>query len=137
MYNYTKGFEFLWNELSILVTFESDWEKAKEILLRCGDEESREIQEKVQRKIDRMAREYLIYYRTFTPIVYTKIEESGVKLTLRYLADVKKRRTGEDTVSRKVLAEISKTPNVAFAYPTYRIYRRGEEDKTGGEKGSS
>ncbi len=56
MYNYTKGFEFLWNELSILVTFESNWEKAKEILLKYGEEESREIQEKVQRKIDRMAR---------------------------------------------------------------------------------
>lgn len=128
LYNYTKGFEYLWNEISILVTFESDWERAKEILLKCGEEESREIQENVQKKIDRMAREYLIYYRKFTPIVYTKIVESGVKLTLRYLTDTKKRRVGEDTVSQKVLKAINALPEIEFAYPTYRIYRRGEEE---------
>lgn len=127
LYNYTKGFEHLWNEFSILITFESNWKKAKEVLLKCGEQESREIQESVEKKIDRMAKEYLIYYKKFTPIVYTKIVDSGVKLTLRYLTDAKKRRIGEDTVSRQVIEEINASPDIAFAYPTYRIYRRGEE----------
>ena len=130
LYNYTKGFEFLWHETSILVTFESNWERAKEILQECGEEESHEIQEKVQRKIDRMAREYLIYYRKFTPIVYTKIEDSGVKLTLRYLTDAKTRRAGQDIISRKILAKIAASPDIEFAYPTYRIYKRGEEGES-------
>ena len=30
--NYTKGFPYIWNEIGVLVTFESDWRKAKEIL---------------------------------------------------------------------------------------------------------
>ena len=128
LHNYTKGFEFLWNEMSIFVTFESDWEKAKEIFLRCGEEESKEIQERVQKKIDRMAREYLIYFRKFTPVVYTKIEDSGVKLTLRYLTDAKKRRVGEDIISRKILEKIGASSDIEFAYPTYRIYKRGEEN---------
>ncbi|MFH1942522.1 MAG: mechanosensitive ion channel family protein, partial [bacterium] len=126
LHNYTKGFEFIWNEISVLVTFESDWEKAKEILLRCGEEESREVQEHVQRKIDRMAREYLIYYKKFTPFVYTRIDDNGVKLTLRYLTEAKKRRTGVDIISQKILREIGATPGIDFAYPTYRIYKRGE-----------
>jgi len=128
LYNYTKGFEFLWNELSIMVTFESNWEKAKEILLKCGEEASREVQQEVERKIDRMAREYLIYYRRFTPVVYTKIEDSGIKITLRYLTDAKKRRMGEDCISRKILADIGAAPDIDFAYPTYRIYKRGEKE---------
>ena len=127
LYNYTKGFEYIWNEQSIMVTFESNWNKAKEILLQCGEEESQEIQQKVQKKIDRMAREYLIYYRRFTPIVYSKIEESGVKLTLRYLTDAKSRRACEDNISRKMLDQIRLAPDIEFAYPTYRIYKRGEE----------
>ena len=127
LFNYTKGFEYIWHEISILVTFESNWEKAKEILLKCGEEESHEIQEQVQRKIARMAREFLIYYRKLTPIVYTKIEDSGVKLTLRYLTEAKKRRTGIDTISRKILTDIEAAKDIEFAYPTYRIYKRGEE----------
>ncbi len=127
LFNYTKGFEYIWNELSVMVTFESNWEKAKKIALKCGEEESREIQENVQKKIDRMSREYLIYYKKLTPIVYTKIEDSGVKITLRYLTDAKKRRGGEDTISRKILTKIGAAKDINFAYPTYRITQRGEK----------
>ena len=30
--NFTQGFAYIWNELPVLVTFESDWRKAKELL---------------------------------------------------------------------------------------------------------
>ena len=30
--NYSKGFQYIWNEIPVLVTFESNWKKAKEIL---------------------------------------------------------------------------------------------------------
>ena len=135
LYNYTKGFEYLWHEFSILITFESDWEKAKEIMLKCGETESEEIQEEVKKKVDRMSREYLIYYKKFTPIVYTKIEDSGVKLMLRYLTDVRKRRTGVDNISQKALRAIGAASDIEFAYPTYRIYQRGEEGNGSAEKG--
>jgi len=121
LYNYTMGFEYIWNELSILVTFESNWQKAKEILLKLGEEESAEIQEKVQSRINRMARDYLIYYRKFTPIVYTKIEESGVKLILRFLTEAKSRRMVEDNIYQKILIDVGKAKDIDFAYPTYRI----------------
>ena len=126
LYNYTMGFEYIWNELSILITFESNWEKARDIVLKFGEEESEEIQEKVQSKINRMAREYLIYYKKFSPIVYTKIEESGVKLTLRFLTKAKSRRTNEDNIHKKILKAIRKAKDVDFAYPTYRITGTGD-----------
>jgi len=127
LYNYTKGFEFIWNELSILVTFESNWERAKELLLKYGEEASHEIQQMAQKKIDMMAREYLIYFRKYTPIVYVKIEDSGVKVTLRYLTNAKSRRTSEHQISKKILAAFNEHEDIEFAYPTYRIYKRGEE----------
>ena len=127
LYNYTQGFEFIWNELPILITFESNWESAKAILLKSGEEESKEAQETVRTRIDRMSREYLIYYKNFSPIVYVQIKDSGVQLTLRYLSEARKRRGGIHTISQKVLKEIAAAPDIEFAYPTYRIYRRGEE----------
>ena len=30
--NYTAGFQYIWHEISVLITFESDWKKAKQIL---------------------------------------------------------------------------------------------------------
>lgn len=126
LFNYTKGFEYIWHELSILVTYESNWEAAERIMLDCGERQSREIQDQVKRKIAHMSREYLIYYRTFTPYVYVTPEESGVKLTLRYLTEAKKRRSGHDLISREVIRSISERSDVEFAYPTIRMFRRGE-----------
>lgn len=127
LYNYTQGFEFIWNEFSVLLTFESNWESAKAIMLQFGEELSQEVQETMRKKIDRMAREYLIYYKNFSPIVYVSIQDSGIKLTLRYLTETKKRRSGINTLSEKLLKAFSAESDIEFAYPTYRIYRRGEE----------
>ena len=127
LYNYTQGFEFIWNEFAILITYESNWESAKAILLKCGEEESKEVQETVRTRIDRMSRDYLIYYRNFSPIVYIQIKDSGIQLTLRYLSEAKKRRGGIHTISQKVLKEFTAAPDIEFAYTTYRIYKRGEE----------
>ena len=123
LFNYTQGFEYIWNEVP---TFESNWEKARDIILGFGEELSQDVQQQVKKKIDRMAREYLIYYKNFTPIVYVKIEDSGVKLTLRYLTDTKKRREGENLLSEKTLQAFGKEPDIEFAYPTYRIYKKPE-----------
>jgi len=124
IFNYTKGFEYIWDEISVLVTFESNWRKAEEVLLKAGDEVSRDIQHQVKSKIRRLESKYLIYYTTFTPIVYISIEESGVKLTLRFLTETKKRRSWEDIISRKIMEDINSMPDVALAYPTVRVYKR-------------
>ncbi|MFZ5351584.1 MAG: mechanosensitive ion channel family protein [Bacillota bacterium] len=34
--NYSKGFHYIWNEVSVLITFESNWKRAKTILLEIA-----------------------------------------------------------------------------------------------------
>jgi len=121
VFNYNKGFEFIWNEVKIVVTFESDWSKARDVMLKLGEEESKELTERAGSRIRRMARQYMIYYEKFTPIVYTKIEDNGIELSLRYLINVKSRRASTDRVSGRVLEEFKKQKEISFAYPTYRI----------------
>jgi len=131
IYNYTRGFEFIWNEIKALVTFESDWKRAEEIILQCAREEGEQeqIQAKLTKDLYRLSQRHLIFpYTTLTPYVYISIQDSGVELTLRYLTEARKRRTTEDRISRRILEAFAKEPNVGLAYPTYRIYRRDIED---------
>lgn len=121
VFNYTRGFEFIWNEIKLVVTFESDWRKAKDIMLHLGEDESKELIKEAGPKIDEMAKRYMIYYEKFTPIVYTKIEENGIQLSLRYLIDAKQRRASTDRISNRLLEEFQKYKEINFAYPTYRI----------------
>jgi small-conductance mechanosensitive channel len=122
-YNYNRGFEFIWNEIKILVTFESDWKRAEEIMLARGTEVATGMEDVVKRKIDAMTSKYMIHYEKFTPIVYVDIKDSGVGLTLRYLTEARTRRATHDTLCRAILNDFEKEARVHFAYPTYRIIK--------------
>jgi small-conductance mechanosensitive channel len=127
IFNYTKGFEFIWNEIPILITFESDYKKAEQIIQKVGEEMTSDIPSRVESSMKRMSRRYMIRTGHLTPIVYTTIKDSGVLLTLRYLTNTRQRRTTEVEISRKILDAFAREDGIDFAYPTYRLYRRNEE----------
>lgn len=130
LYNYTKGFPFLWDEFSTVVTFESDWQAAKQIMQAEADEETDKIESEVRKHLVEMQRRYAIRYGHLRPIVYTRIANHGVELTLRYLTPVRQRRSTTHRISEDILREFIEHPRIDFAYPTTRIFRNNEEGKT-------
>jgi len=131
LYNYSKGFPFIWNELSTVVTFESDWEQAEKLLLEKAEIEADKIESQVKRRIDQMQSQYAIRYEHLRPIVYTNIADNGIELTLRYLSPVRQRRATNHRISRNILRAFLENPRIDFAYATTRIYRNTEEGKPG------
>ena len=125
--NYSAGFQFIWNEMPVLVTFESNWEKAKEILHKVITVYAEELSENAEKKIREASKKYMIFYQYLTPIVYTSVQESGVMLTMRYICDARKRRTTEHEIWEEVLKIFSQNSDIEFAYPTQRFYRQDEK----------
>jgi len=129
--NYGKGFQFIWDEIAVLVTFESNWEKAREVLLEIGKRHAENLSEAAARRIRESARKYLIFYTKLTPYVYTSVRDSGVLLTLRFLCEPRKRRSVEAAIWEDVLREFRNFDDVDFAYPTQRFYNNSIEGKPG------
>ena len=129
--NYSKGFAYIWNEMPVLITFESDWKKAKEILLSIVRMEAEHLTEAADRKVRQAARKFMIFYRNLTPTVYTRVDDSGVRLTMRYLCDPRKRRSTEERIWEAVLDAFAAAPDIDFAYPTTRYYDNRTEGKPG------
>ena len=42
IYNYCRGFDYIWEEIGILLTYTTDWERGKAILLEEGGEATRD-----------------------------------------------------------------------------------------------
>ena len=130
--NYHIGFEYIWNEIPVLVTFESEWKKAKELLLGIGKENAEYLSQGAQTQVRQAARKYLIVAGKLTPTVYTTVKDSGVMLTIRYLVDPRQRRGTEQKIWEDILDAFHKEPNIELAYPTTRFYstpgRPGPED---------
>lgn len=126
--NYTRGFEYLWNEYPILITFESNWSKAKQLLQEIVDAETHLYEEPARSQIERMARNFLVQYDNLSPMVYLAVRDSGVELGLRYLTPARQRRTIRDRISAAILEAFEREPDIELAYPTYRFFRRDREE---------
>ena len=122
--NYTKGFEYIWNEIPVLVTFESNWESAKSILEKIINRHAEHLTKTVEKQLKEATKKYLITYDHLTPFVYTSVRDSGVLLTIRYLCDVRKRRSSEHAIWEDVLREFAKNKDIEFAYPTTRFFNQ-------------
>lgn len=131
MANYEIGFEYIWHEIPVLITFESNWEKAKQILLDIAKDKAEPLSQGAEEQIKRAAMKYLIYFNRLTPIVYTSVKDSGVMLTMRYIVKPRQRRTSDQNVWEAVLREFAKHDDIALAYPTTRFYVNGEKAPQG------
>ncbi|HCX22591.1 MAG: mechanosensitive ion channel protein MscS [Flammeovirgaceae bacterium] len=129
--NYNQGFLHIWNEIGILITFESNWQKAKDILSVIVKKHTEHLTKEAQEKLIEASKKYMIFYGTLTPIVYTAVKDSGVMLTMRYLVNPRKRRLTEHNIWEEVLQRFAESNDIDFAYPTQRIYLNPQEGKSG------
>lgn len=129
--NYSQGFHYIWNEIAVLVTFESNWEKAKELLQGIADEHSEHKSALAAERVKEASRRFMIFYSALTPKVYTSVKDSGVMLTVRYLAEPRRRRGTEEAIWEEILRAFAACDDVDFAYPTRRFYNNATEGKAG------
>jgi len=128
--NYDKGFKYIWNEVPVLVTFESDWRKAKQILTKIAVQHAQHLTAGAEQELLTASRQYVINYTKLTPIVYTRVVQTGaVQLTIRYLIEPRKRRGTEHAIWEDVLTEFARCPDIELAYQTTRSFKRTDEGK--------
>jgi small-conductance mechanosensitive channel len=124
--NYGKGFDYIWNEIPVLITFESDWKKAKQILQQIATKHSENLSEAAAEKVMTAAQKFMIFYSVLTPTVYTSVQESGVLLTIRHLCEPRGRRTRSEAIWEDILERFAAESDIDFAYPTRRFYNPRE-----------
>jgi len=120
--NYDQGFSHVWDEISLRVTFDSDWKKAKELCEKIVNEHAEELSFSAKRKLLEASKKFMIFYSNLTPFVYTSVEDYGIKLTMRYLTLPKKRRVAQHDIWEDILETFQKYPGIHYAYPSQRIY---------------
>jgi small-conductance mechanosensitive channel len=120
--NYTQGFHYIWNELPVMITFESNWEHAKVLLQDIAMRHTSHLCSEAEQGVKEAGQKYLIFYSKLTPIVYTSIKEYGILLTIRHLTEPRRRRGTSQAIWEDILREFARCSDIRFAYPTQRFY---------------
>lgn len=102
--NYTKAFKYIWSELSVKIRLDADLRKNKKVLYDIVNDNDivKRIPKKMQNALNSAIGDYRIYYNNLDPIIYTKLTEEYVLLTIRYLAHPKKARHIESQIWNKI-----------------------------------
>ena len=119
--NYTSEFPFLWHEIPVVITFESDWRRAKMLLLEMVTEASGETSQRAADFVRKHPSRMLIAPGKVTAIVYTSVLGHGICLSMRFLTDPRQRRRFDQTLWEGALDIMSNEPNIQLAYPTQRL----------------
>ncbi len=129
VYNYSLDYPFLWDELTVPVRFGSDYELAREIILKSGEDVVGEYTEYANQHWQRMIRRYRIEPARVEPMVTMEATDNWVEYTLRYVVDYKHRRSTRDEIFRLILKRVEETEGkVELASATYEIVGLPEMD---------
>jgi len=119
----TIGFNGIWNEVKILITFDSNKEKAKKIIMDIANEfVNEEVLSTIRKEQIKMSKKYAIKPGKVTPITYFTIQPSGVQIELRYITLARNRRGIKTKLSEKIYEVIHEAEDIDFAYPSQKIY---------------
>lgn len=129
LFNYTEGIPFIWNEIEINLTFESNWKKAKAILQNIADKHGEKIHDRAEESVKEASKRYMIFNANLEPIVYTSANQDGVILTMRYLCYYRGKRKIKEKIWEEILMTFKQQNDIEFAYQTQRVYDRPREKK--------
>jgi len=127
--NYASEFPFVWHELPVMITFESNWQHAKQLLEAIVAKHGVAAKDAHQFRTD--IPRYAIDRLAGDPVVITSVADSGVVLTMRFLVNPRQRRSVSERVWEETLTAFGEREDIDLAYPTTRIYSNPVEGKPG------
>lgn len=113
--NYVKVFKYVWNEINVKIPLDADIKKTKSFLLKIvkGNDVVKKIPTKMEEQINSSLADYRIYYNNLEPIIYTKVVDDYVNLSIRYLVHPKKARNVESEIWSQIL-ELNKENKITL-----------------------
>jgi small-conductance mechanosensitive channel len=121
VYNYTREFPYMWDELMIPIKYGADHERAEAILLDIGRRHTAEYVAKAAPALEKLRERYVLALEiTLEPTVYVRLTDNWIELTLRFTAPVHGVRAIKDAMSRDLLVAL-RDARLEIASGTYEI----------------
>jgi small-conductance mechanosensitive channel len=108
VYNYTREFPYLWEELTVPVPYEADRGRAEQIMLDAAERHGVAVAELSADVLAEMERRYFLKPTDVRPRVYYRLTDNWLELTVRFVAREHGVREQKAAMSRDVLADLDR-----------------------------
>ncbi|MCL5949233.1 MAG: mechanosensitive ion channel family protein [Candidatus Bathyarchaeota archaeon] len=121
LHNYTRDFDFIWDEITLPITYDSDWNSAATKILDLVRVETKGIQEKAKEIMRNLEGKYYFTARSLEPAIFVTLTDNWITFGIRYITEVRSRRVLHDQLSRKILSTIQQSESIKIASGTINI----------------
>ncbi len=121
VFNYTQHWHYLWDEITIPITYDSDWRRAGETILEHGQEYSACFQDQAQSELSGMMQRYPLHDTSVEPMLYVVMTDNWIEMTMRYVVDARERRTVKGQLHRELLQHFEEEASITVASATFEI----------------
>ena len=120
VYNYTREFPYIWEEIAIPITYDADRLKAEAILLDAARLHSVASGSIAADAKGRMRAKFAVDPIDLEPRVFFRITDNWLELTVRFLLETHRIRVAKDAMNRYIIGEFDKA-GIGIASSTYDI----------------
>lgn len=120
VFNYSREFPYLWEELRLPIAYSADRDSAERILMAAAGRHTVKISEVGQNALDELQRRYLLQPADLQPRVYYRLTDNWLELTVRFIAHDHGVRALKDAMSRDILQALD-AAGIALASATFEI----------------
>lgn len=122
VFNYSGDFPFLWDEIKIPIQYGSNYDLAREIILKVGIEVAGDLSVTSKEKWKSLQYKYRLEDAQTEPMISLVANDNWTEFTLRYVVGYKKRRTMKTALFSKILTQIEATNGeVKMASATFQL----------------
>jgi len=120
IYNYTRDFPFIWEEMRVPIAYRDDPAKVEPILLEAARKHAIDTTKLQGSMLERLSREYGIRSVDFVPAVYFRLTDNWIEMTVRFIVPDHGVRKIKDAMAREVLAKL-KEAGIGIASTTIEL----------------
>jgi small-conductance mechanosensitive channel len=120
VYNYTREFPYIWEEIRVPVSYRSDHSCGEAILLDAARRHTVDISAVGAAALDAMERRYVVTRAELGPRVFMRLTDNWIELAVRFLVPDHGVRDVKDAMSRDILARFS-AAGISIASATSEI----------------
>lgn len=120
VYNYTRDFPFLWEEMHIPISYTADRGRAEQILLDAVRAHTQKITELGEEAVAELERRYFVKRSELEPKVYVRLTDNWIELSVRFIVEDHGIREVKNRISRDILEALDQA-GIGIASGTYEI----------------
>jgi small-conductance mechanosensitive channel len=130
IFNYTRDFPYIWEEMTIPVTYKADRARAEQILLDAARRHTLDVSRLGEDDLKELERRHVMRRADVHPRVYWRMTDNWLELTVRFLCRESGVRDLKDAMARDILPafddaglEVASATSAIVEFPPLRIER--------------